>query len=99
MYSFQALWTAANKNLQITYVICNNASYRILKERLLAFHGNDNFVGMDMRDPAIDFTGMARSLGVWAQTVETIEEFSEMLRASYDREGPKLIDVKVADGF
>jgi len=99
MYSFQALWTAANKNLHITYVICNNASYRILKERLLAFHGNDNFVGMDMRDPAIDFTGMARSLGVWAQTVETIEEFSEMLRASYDREGPKLIDVKVADGF
>lgn len=99
LYSFQALWTAANKNLSITYVICNNSSYRILKERLLAFHGNDNFIGMDMRDPAIDFTGMAQSLGVWAERVETIEDFSEVLRASYEREGPKLIDVKVADGF
>ena len=99
MYSFQALWTAANRKLPITYVICNNASYRILKERLLAFHGNNNFIGMDMRDPAIDFTGMARSLGVWAQTVESIEEFTDALRASYVREGPKLIDVRVANGF
>ena len=54
---------------------------------------------MDMRDPAIDFTGMARSLGVWAQTVESIEEFTDALRASYVREGPKLIDVRVANGF
>ena len=99
MYSLQALWTAANRKLPITYVICNNASYRILKERLLAFHGNDNFIGMDMRDPAIDFSGIARSLGVWAQTVETIQDFSEALRDSYVREGPTLIDVKVSDGF
>ena len=99
LYSFQALWTAANKNLPITYVICNNSSYRILKERLKAFHGNENFIGMDMRDPVIDFTGLARSFGVWAERVEKIEDLADVLRAAYQREGPKLIDVQVADGF
>ena len=99
MYSIQALWTAAHLNLPITYIICNNSSYRILKERQVAFHDNDNFVGMDMRNPPIEFTSLARSMGVWAERVEEIEEFGDILRAAYRREGPKLIEVMVADGF
>ena len=99
MYGIQSLWTAAKQSLPITYIICNNSSYRILKERLKAFHGNDNFIGMDLREPAIDFTSMARSLGVWAERAEKVEDFADVLRAAYQREGPKLIDVKVADGF
>ncbi len=43
MYTIQALWTAAHLNLPITYVIANNQGYRILKQRLLAFHGNDSY--------------------------------------------------------
>ncbi len=99
MYGIQALWTAAKQSLPLTYVICNNSSYRILKERLKAFHDNDNFIGMDMRDPAIDFTGMARSMGLWAERVEKVEDLGDVLRAAYEREGPKLVDVKIADGF
>ena len=44
MYSIQALWTAAHLKLPLTYVIPNNGGYRILKQRLLAFHGDDRFV-------------------------------------------------------
>lgn len=99
MYGIQALWTAAKQSLPLTYVICNNSSYRILKERLKAFHDNDNFIGMDMRDPTIDFTGMARSMGLWAERVEKVEDLGDVLRAAYEREGPKLVDVKIADGF
>ena len=64
MYTIQALWTAAHLNLPITYVIANNQGYRILKQRLLAFHGNDTYIGMDIQDPPIDFCGLARSLGL-----------------------------------
>ncbi len=99
MYGIQALWTAAKQSLPLTYVICNNSSYRILKERLKAFHDNDNFIGMDMRDPAIDFTGMARSMGLWAERVEKVEDLGDILRAAYERGGPKLVDIKIADGF
>ena len=55
MYSIQALWTAANQKLPLTFVIVNNGGYRIIKQRLL-FHGNDNHVGMDFSDPPVDFT-------------------------------------------
>ena len=38
MYSIQALWTAAHHKLPLTVVIVNNGGYRIIKQRLLAFH-------------------------------------------------------------
>ena len=51
MYSIQSLWTAAHHKLPITYVIANNGGYRIIKQRLLSFHGNDHFIGMDFAEP------------------------------------------------
>ncbi len=60
MYSIQSLWTAANHKLPLTFVIVNNGGYRIIKQRLLAFHGDDNYVGMDFIDPPVDFTGVGK---------------------------------------
>ena len=60
MYSIQALWTAAHHKLPLTVVIVNNGGYRIIKQRLLAFHGDDHYVGMDFVDPPVDFAGMAK---------------------------------------
>lgn len=97
MYSIQALWSAANQKLPITYVIANNGGYRILKQRLLAFHGNDHFVGMDIDDPRIDFCNLARSLGVRAQRIEDPAELRPALEASFTADGPTLLDV-VTDG-
>ena len=68
MYTVQALWTAARYRLPIVWVIFNNTSYRILKQRLVMLRGlaeqADTFVGMELNDPAIDFVGLARSLGI-----------------------------------
>src|SRR3954451_13059524 len=68
MYTCQALWTAARYKLGVTFVIFNNTSYRILKQRVFAQRGYaaqlDRYVGMELNDPAIDFVGLARSLGV-----------------------------------
>ena len=55
MYSIQSLWTAAHHKLPLNVVICNNGGYRIIKQRLLAFHGDDHYVGMDFVDPPVDF--------------------------------------------
>ena len=48
------------------FVIANNGGYRIIKQRLLAFHGDDHYVGMDFIDPPVDFSGVAKSLGLEA---------------------------------
>jgi benzoylformate decarboxylase len=95
MYSIQALWTAAHLKLPITYVIANNGGYRILKQRLLAFHGNDTFIGMDLADPKVDFVGLARSLGVPAEPIAEPDALAPALRRALASPGPKLLDVAV----
>src|SRR6185295_4943756 len=99
MYSIQALWTAAHLKLPITYVIPNNHSYRILKERLVSFRKTDKFVGMDMDDPAIDFVSLAQSMGVKAQRITDQQDVGPALRECISSGGPRLLDVSVANGF
>jgi len=97
MYSIQALWTAAHLKLPITYVIANNGGYRIIKQRLLSFHGNSNFIGMDFADPKIDFTALAKSLGMPAEHITEPSAVGPALRRAFSTPGPKLLDV-VVDG-
>jgi len=99
MYSIQALWTAAHLKLPITYVIANNRSYRILKERLVSMRKTEKFIGMDLRDPTIDFLALAQSLGVPATRITSPAEIGPALRESIAAGGPRLLDVTVADGF
>ena len=95
MYSIQALCTAAHLNLPITFVITNNRSFRILKQRLLGFHKNDNYLGMDFDNPEIDFAGIARSLGVTAETVTDPDAIKPALEAASQRKAPTLLDIIV----
>jgi benzoylformate decarboxylase len=95
MYSIQSLWTAANHKLPLTFVIANNGGYRIIKQRLLAFHGDDNYIGMDFADPPVDFTGMAKSLGLEAIRVSDPGELKSVLSSAFSRPGTKLIEVVV----
>ena len=97
MYTIQALWTAAHLKLPITYVIPNNGGYRILKQRLLAFHQNDQFIAMDLNDPAIDFATLAGSLGVSAETVTDPDRVAPALASALTNNGPNLVEV-VVDG-
>jgi benzoylformate decarboxylase len=99
MYGVQALWTAAHLKLPITYVICNNRSYRIIKERLVAMQGSDRFVGMDLREPEIDFVHLAQSFGLAARRVSVPDDIVPVLKAAFASGEPNLVDIRVADGF
>ena len=95
MYSIQALWTPAHHKLRLTVVIVNNGGYRIIKQRLLAFHGDDHYVGMDFVDPAVDFTGLAKSLGLEAMRITEARDVAPALTSAFNRPGTKLIEVMV----
>src|SRR5665213_1576066 len=97
MYSIQALWTAAHHKLPLTVVISNNGGYRIIKQRLLAFHNDDHYVGMDFVDPPVDFTGIATSFGLEAMRITDPGELKATLTSAFKRPGAKLIEV-VVDG-
>src|SRR5258707_3246495 len=91
MYSIQALWTAAHHKLPLTVVIVNNGGYRIIKQRLLAFHGDDHYVGMDFVDPPVGFAGLAKSLGLQAQRITEAQEVAPTLASAFHWPGAKLI--------
>jgi len=95
MYTIQALWTAAHHRLPVNVVLINNGGYRIIKQRLLSFHGSREFVGMDFTDPSVDFTGLARSLGLEAIRVSDPTTLVQTLQSAFARPGTKLIEVMV----
>ncbi len=99
MYSIQGLWSAAHYKLPITYLIANNRSYRIIKERLVASRKTDQFVGMDFRDPPFDFVAMAQSMGLTARRVTEPGKLKAAIQAGVQSGVPNLIDIAIADGF
>jgi benzoylformate decarboxylase len=100
MYGIQGLWSAAHHRIGVTFVICNNAQYKILKncsaEMPLPRMAAGQFLGMDLVQPEIDFVGLARSLGVEARRVTEPDELSDRVKVSLADDRPVLFDVAVA---
>jgi len=103
MYTVQGLWTAAHYRLPVIWVIFNNLSYRILKQRLVMLRGlaeqADKFVGMELTDPAIDFVGLARSLGVEGQRAATVKDATDLIGKALKDGTSMLIDVDMECGY
>ena len=103
MYSVQALYSAARERLQIVFVIANNASYRIIKQRTHAVLGHaaqtGNYVGVDLTNPGLDHVSIARGFGVEARKVSGITEFRDALAAGLARNAPFLIEIEVESGY
>jgi benzoylformate decarboxylase len=103
MYTVQGLWTAARYRIDAIFVILNNTSYRILKQRLHNMRGlaeqADSYVGMELTDPTIDFVGLARSLGIKAERAKTVHEATDLLAQGLKGGGPLLIDVELDRAF
>jgi benzoylformate decarboxylase len=103
MFNCQALWTAAHERLAVVFLILNNGGYRILKQRVNALRGHaaqtGRYVAMDLGDPPIDFTALARAMGVRAERAETLDEVRRTLAAALAADGPTLIDVVLDPSF
>ncbi|HET7342344.1 MAG TPA: thiamine pyrophosphate-binding protein [Methylomirabilota bacterium] len=103
MYTCQALWTAAHDGIAVVYVIFNNASYRILKQRTLALKGfsaeDDVYVGMDIARPQVNYVELARSLGVPGERVEKAGDVGAAMGRALASGGPYLIDAQIDPHF
>ncbi|BAU48564.1 benzoylformate decarboxylase [Sulfurifustis variabilis] len=104
LFGIQALWTAANRRAKVTYVVCNNRQYRLIKHRLHLHGGGASarakrYYGSELNDPPIDFVGLAQSFGIPAMQVESADDIADAMRAARDREGPSLIDVLVEGSY
>jgi len=101
LYTIQALWTAAHYRVPVTWVIANNASYRILKLNMLEYLGEGaagrQFVAMDLTDPPLDFSRIAVSFGVEGVRVEHPDQIGDAVRGAQAAQEPRVVDI-VIDG-
>lgn len=102
MYGIQGLWSAAHSKIPVTFVICNNAQYQILKICAKGFPlpnaEQDKFVELDIVRPEIDYVSLARSLGISAHRVSEPDELAQRVRDSFSSGEPLLLDVPIARG-
>ena len=101
LYTIQALWTAAHHKIPVTWIIANNASYRILKLNMLEYLGEGaagrEFVAMDLTEPKLDYSHIAASFGVKGVRVEQPDEIGDALREAQSANEPRVVDI-VIDG-
>jgi benzoylformate decarboxylase len=101
MYSIQGLWTAVKYNIDVTYVVFNNASYRILKQGMVRYLGaserKSEFLGMNFGEPAINLAKQAAVWDIPATRIDRAADIAPALKRALDHKGPSLVDV-VIDG-
>ena len=98
MYSLQALWTQAREKLDVVNIVFANRVYKILYGELRstgAEPGRASDTLFDLGRPDLDWVGLAKSMGVEAVSVETLEGFADTFRAACGRRGPFLIEFRI----
>lgn len=95
MYSIQALYTAAQQALPITFVILNNRRYAALQDfaPVFGFAPGEKPAGTDL--PDLDFVALARGQGLPATRVDDPSQLADNLRAALTATGPCLIELVV----
>jgi benzoylformate decarboxylase len=92
MYAIQGLWSAAQLDLPITFVILNNGGYKAL----------DDFAGQfgvqappGTRIRGIDFVGLAEAQGVAGRRIDSTAFLDEALARAFTSSGPNLLELAI----
>jgi acetolactate synthase I/II/III large subunit len=97
MYTLQALWTMAREGLNVTTVVFANREYGVLK-REFSYLGAGSPGARAARlfeigHPDLDWTLLAKGMGVPGTRVTSLDAFGKALREGLGGEGPTLIEV------
>ncbi|MGO9123995.1 MAG: acetolactate synthase large subunit [Terriglobales bacterium] len=97
MYTLQALWTMAREGLNVTTVVFANRDYAVLKREFSYLGGGDPGARaanmFEIGRPDLDWTLLAKGMGVPATRVTSLDAFGKALRAGLEGEGPTLLEV------
>ncbi len=102
MMTVQALWTAANSDIPVVYVICNNRAYRVLKLNMNLYKseilGQQNptseYIAMDFATP-FDIAAVAEAMGVHGRKIDDPAEVGPALEQALALGKPAVLDVSI----
>lgn len=91
-YSIQGLWTAAQHELPILFVVPRNGQYGILKSFAL-LEETPNVPGLDL--PGLDFVALAKGYGAHGVLAKTLDEVRAVCAEAFTRKGPTVMEVPI----
>jgi benzoylformate decarboxylase len=96
MYSIQALWSAAQLALPITFIVLKNRRYAALQEfaPTFGFAPDEPLAGTEL--PGIDFVALARGQGCRGVNVNRAQELRGVLIEALQADVATLVEVDVA---
>jgi benzoylformate decarboxylase len=89
-YSVSGLWTAAQHNIPVVFVVARNSEYRALKEFTRFMHTPDA-PGMEL--PDIDYPGIAAAYGVQSDRVKSLSDLTHAIQGALSSDKPHLIEI------
>jgi benzoylformate decarboxylase len=98
-FGLQGLWSAAHHRVPVAFVVINNGEYRTLKDTLDRNKSRSTdrgrYIGLDLREPALSWSGAGEFFGVPVVRPASTGELAEIVATVPDLDGPLLIDVPV----
>ena len=96
MYAIQALWSAAQLALPMTFVILKNRRYAALQEfaPLFGYGADEPVAGTDL--PDLDFVALAAGQGVQAVRVAHAAQLRPALEQALGSSAPVLVEIEIA---
>ncbi|WP_438391859.1 benzoylformate decarboxylase [Caballeronia sp. DA-9] len=96
MYSIQALWSASQLGLPVTFVILNNGRYEALRDFALYFGFDKEDVVQGTALPDLDFVGLAKAMGCKGVRVDRADILANVLKEALAEDKPNLVEITVA---
>jgi benzoylformate decarboxylase len=103
VFTYPALWTAAHYRIGAKFVVCNNRSYRILKDNLVVYWRERNVnppdfpAAFDIHAPDVDYVSLAKGFGVPGVRVTRPDEMARAIHSMLEHDGPFVIDLVLED--
>jgi benzoylformate decarboxylase len=96
MYAIQALWSAAQLALPITFIVLKNRRYAALREfaPTFGFAPDEPLAGTGL--PDIDFVALARGQGCRGVNVNRAQQLRDALIDALEATVPTLVEVDIA---
>ncbi|MBK9443571.1 MAG: thiamine pyrophosphate-binding protein [Comamonadaceae bacterium] len=101
MYVIQSLWSAVRHDLDVKFIICNNSSYRLLQLNIQQFWLEQDIpkrafpLSFDLSYPPLHFEVMAKSMGMEALRIQTVDQIGPAIEVALAHRGPFLLDVVI----
>jgi benzoylformate decarboxylase len=89
-YTPSSLWTAAQYDVPVVFVVARNGEYGALKKFTRLMKAPDT-PGLEL--PGMDITGLARSYGIAAQHVTSLGDLTHAVKEALAGDKPQLIEV------